>query len=330
MFDFKITSVGPLRNCLKKIVIMSSFTLAMTGVSMSSAHAISLGTAGDYNAFIFGSFISTSSDVEGRLAAGGDVTLGSTVGSGLATDQSGTTDTLIVGKTLTWTNAEVQNGNVKVGGAAYVSGGAKVKDGNLNDNLGANLPIDFATEKTNLESLSAELASRTVNGTAQSQYGGISLSGDGTSALQVFNITGSALSTSTYYSFITNNIPIGTTLLFNVSGASVTMNGGTNIFYTGQDLNYNVLFNFYEATSLTIQSIAVPGSILAPYASVTANNGNIDGTIIAASWTGGMELHNVPFESTSSSPDPVPEPSTMMLLGTGLIGLAGLARRVKQ
>ncbi|MEI6702604.1 MAG: collagen-binding domain-containing protein, partial [Deltaproteobacteria bacterium] len=39
----------------------------------TSAYAFSLGSAGDYNAFVFGDFIATSSDVEGRLAAEGNI-----------------------------------------------------------------------------------------------------------------------------------------------------------------------------------------------------------------------------------------------------------------
>jgi len=69
---------------------------------------------------------------------------------------------------------------------------------------------------------------------------------------------------------------------------------------------------------------------LAPYADVIANNGQMNGTIIANSWNGTMELHNLPFDGTTPPPNPVPEPGTLVLFSVGLIGLAGLGRRRKK
>jgi len=41
----------------------------------------------------------------------------------------------------------------------------------------------------------------------------------------------------------------------------------------------------------------------------------------------GIFLDNVSITSSTSSPEPIPEPCTMLLLGTGLVGLAGMGRR---
>lgn len=228
---------------------------------------------------------------------------------------------LVVGGNLTYTNGQVNKGNVVVGGDATLNG-VGIPDGTLTAH--ATVPIDFTAERTNLLDLSSELTSLTVTGTATSQWGGLYLQGDGTSAVQVFNLNGAALAAANTLAFLSDNSGIvdDATLIFNVSGA---VDGIANLGM--QDLDgYNVLFNFYEATSLTLGGVGVEGSILAPLANVEANNGNIDGTIIANSWHGTMELHNVPFESTSA----VPVPGTALLLSIGLIGFAGVRRGTKQ
>ena len=42
------------------------------------------------------------------------------------------------------------------------------------------------------------------------------------------------------------------------------------------------------------------------------------------------DLYIIEFSTSTPSPGPVPEPATMILLGTGLIGLAGTRRRFKK
>ncbi|MEC9062646.1 MAG: collagen-binding domain-containing protein, partial [Pseudomonadota bacterium] len=45
----------------------------------------------------------------------------------------------------------------------------------------------------------------------------------------------------------------------------------------------NILFNFVDADFLTLHSVGVKGSVLAPYAELSFYNGHVDGNVIANS-----------------------------------------------
>ncbi|MEC8373915.1 MAG: collagen-binding domain-containing protein, partial [Pseudomonadota bacterium] len=47
----------------------------------------------------------------------------------------------------------------------------------------------------------------------------------------------------------------------------------------------NILFNFVDADALSIHTVGVKGSVLAPYAELSFYNGHVDGNVIASSLT---------------------------------------------
>src|SRR5690606_40816713 len=93
----------------------------------------------------------------------------------------------------------------------------------------------------------------------------------------------------------------------------------------------NTLFNFHEATALSMSGIGVEGSILAPLADVSFISGQMNGQLIAKSFAGAQwgvgELHHHPFNNQPEPPVSVPDTaSTGLLLGLGLLSLP-LVRR---
>ena len=85
------------------------------------------------------------------------------------------------------------------------------------------------------------------------------------------------------------SVPYHSHVIINVNGAVV------NFANAGIVLNgFNparVLWNFHHADTLYLNSIQIEGSILAPLADVSFNNGNLVGAIFARSYTGNGEIH---------------------------------------
>lgn len=259
-----------------------------------------LGVAADFNVFVFGPITQSNTDSQGRVAAGGDARLtGYGVGDGLS-NSAGQRDDLVVGGSLTYNQGQVFNGNLVTGGAA-----ALTNVGLPNGTARQGAVVDFAAAAGQLASLSAMWAALAANGATTDAAGALHLTGTD-SSLDVFAVSGTQLAAA---DDLTISAPAGATVLVNVSGTAGQMQS-VGMTVSGTDRQH-VLFNFASATTLTLSAISVQGSVLAPGADVTFNNGNLEGTLIARSLTGNGEFHNFPpqVQLNGAAPTPPGQPA---------------------
>ncbi len=231
-----------------------------------------LGIAGDFNVFAICSVNFPSSDTECKMAVGWDAYLSFySVGDKLP-PSAGTEDALVVGRSLTFTSGAVFGGNVVYGTTTNLPvQTVSIVDGSLIHDPNR---IDFLAAAAYLKNLSSNLAGYTVNGNANTQWGGLVLTGTDPH-LNVFHVSGNEINSA---HTLTINAPNGSVVLVNIAGDDIIWSGG--LFVNGTSRN-NVLYNFYEATYITIQGIQIEGSILAPRAFVNFEGGQHNGQMIA-------------------------------------------------
>jgi choice-of-anchor A domain-containing protein len=269
-----------------------------------------------YNAYTSGSFSSSGSDTEGKIAAGGSVNLSS---YSVAEKNKGG-NALVAGGAVNFSSGTVY-GNAISGGAASYSG-VNVTG---TTSSGSAVPVNFSLISADLASASSYLISSAaqsqgVLGTVLFQYSTLNFTSTATSGLVFFDVTAAQLA-NTNLAFHVNS---GTTVIVNVTGqTSGTIGAGG---FDGVNAN-NTLFNFVDATNLNLASFN--GSILATNAAVTASNGRIDGTLMANSYNGTSQLNAFGFKGGLPSVSAIPEPSSwaMMILGVGALGAVLRKRR---
>lgn len=263
----------------------ASATLNITGqIDLGIVQAFNLADATGYNLFVFDDLVQPSSDTEGKVAVGGNAFLQSySVGDKLA-NSNGLVDVLVVGNHLEYVSGRVYNGNTVYGVSTNLPKTVVSIDGTLRqDNI-----IDFTQAEINLKGLSNSLSGYTVNAIDTVEFGTLNLTGSNP-YMNVFDVDGNELNAA---HTVNISVPNGSVVLVNVSGSTINWNGG--LFVNGTAIN-NVLYNFYEATDLTISAIDVRGSVLAPYADLHFPSGVINGQVIVKSMTGQGQFNNQLF-----------------------------------
>ena len=275
--------------------------------NQSLANTIDLGAASNYNVFVFGDYKSNSwNTISGAVAVGKNANISTSTIKNSANNPYG----LVVGGDLTKSYDNVTS-------KTWVGGNVTKPewDSYNNYSTAASSPIDFVAAKAQLTSLSDNLASTASTGSVNYAFGTNGyLAGSG-SSIEYFSLAGTDLSNINNWSF--SNIASGATLILNVSGSSVNLTGGWSGFGA-----YNVLFNFYDATSLTLNNIDFTASILAVDAKLNGASGKVNGTVVVNEWNNSLTLGNSQFAAVT----PVPEPHSYALLIMGLLVVLGFRR----
>jgi len=301
----------------------------------SAFNLVALGTVNGSGGTVIAGNVGTSADVEGRVAAAGTITQLSTVGATLGSDPYGS---LAGGYAIVGGTAITESNYINVNGGGNVYTPSNSAHYNWNESPQGHVvttgsdPINFASLRTTLDSESLYLATLASNGVvgAPTPPGGnpswLVLSGTSTT-LNVFTVTAAEFADTNHPLDIVT--PAGSTVIINVEGASDTL--GTGIYFNGQQEGDNnndsgdILFNFAGASAVNIDG-QLDGAVLAPFAVFTGDS-QVGGNIIAAQIGETGEIHNIEFAGTlPSPPSETPEPGTILLLGTGLLLMAGLAR----
>jgi choice-of-anchor A domain-containing protein len=242
----------------------------------------------DFNIVAFDG-ISGIPDAHGAIAAGGDITLQSFSINQVSQRPIG----IVVGGTLQATNGTI------VGDLAHAETPAELQSVTLTGLQHPSLPIDFAALEQGLVSMSQGLAALEPTGNMSLTFTHLELSG-AQPDLNVFAVDAGTLSQARS---IHVAAPVGAAALVNVSGADVSV---TNTQMTLSGVTRSaLLWNFSEASELSMSSVSFQGSALAPHAAATANSGNFEGTLVASSVLGNMQFHDFPlnaWESFGGSP----------------------------
>lgn len=278
-----------------------------------------LGTAASFDVFSNGVYAAANTQVQGRAAARGDVSVSSYgIGTSLAVDALRAD--LIAGGVLTASNAQAHTGSVTYGTA--LSGSISTPNGTLSQ---APPPFSFDAEFAALRELSGELEGLAANGSITGPtYGAMQLTGTDPTR-NVFAVTAALLQSAQQLQI---KVPFGSTTIVNVSGTSYSSaiyptssisfwDGSQYVQFSDNAptpeldaLRRATLWHFPLANTVQIgPNMAWQGTVLAPNSNVAfPGSTQLNGQILGASVSGNGTVNHRPFGGCLPA-EPVPEPT---------------------
>ena len=314
-------------------IFLALTLIAATGAAHASS-AYNLGVAGNFSAFVFGDMtVAGSTDAEHSVAVQGNFKASTwTAAQGGATYSTGGKDwAVVVGGNVNWSDGSAKSGATYVGGTLTVGSANNPTLGAVQQ--GGTSPVDFAAAKTQLTSEAARLMNMTATGTALygtaksgGWAGGIYLQGSNKS-VEYFTLDSSKLATGNAFQQLSldSGFAAGSTIVINIVGSATEIalaNLNSLLGFSGHETLLNFASNI---SKITLGSLSADATVLALNADVTDNGGNVNGGVIAKSFTGSAQLNGGHLASSSASS--VPEPGSLALVALGCVGLAATRKR---
>jgi choice-of-anchor A domain-containing protein len=315
------------------------FVVASLGGTRAEAGSFSLGAAGAYTVYVSGDLTRSGGIAEGAIAVGGNASFTSFKIEGVSGDS------LVVGGDLTFDSSKVTTGDARVAGkvtmktsdnSALSSGATLYYGSKTGDTFPTNHHFTitqaahggiatgfFSRAHTTVTTDSSLLAKQAANGSVTLQHSTLTLKGTNTNT-DYFSVTASQLART---SDLEISAPTGATVIVNVSGKAVDFENA-DVTISGTTAN-NVLFNFDQATSLTLTGDDFNASILAPLATLSVPFGMSQGNVMVANISNGSDwaFDNGDLFTGNPQINSVPEPSSMVLSSFGPIVISLLAWR---
>jgi len=230
----------------------------------------------------------TGSNVLGSLAVGQNLIVDN-VGIASSLNVSCAYYSLIVGNVANFPSGSIYHGSPVVSSS---------KNDKINSHSACGVILNptylnwfFPFVRSYLISLSSTLRNKQTTGTVLFTGKTITLQGS-FSTREVFSVQGNDLSNAVNIKIgnVSENVQL---ILINVDGTSDQMRnlGSSNLV----QFNSKIIFNFFQATSLTIHGTSVQGTVLAMNADITSSSAQFNGQVFGNSWNGNSEIRQVPF-----------------------------------